>query len=60
MPQANRSKRILRWRSAFTVSMWLGLVAVPQAFAPMLIAVKGIVVNVSSVGSLSEIPWGGI
>ncbi|KAL8836813.1 MAG: hypothetical protein Q9170_002774 [Blastenia crenularia] len=38
----------------------LGLLAVTQAFAPMLIAAKGTVVNISSVGGILAIPWGGI
>ena len=37
----------------------LGLLAVTQAFAPMLIAGKGTVVNISSIGGLLAMPWGG-
>lgn len=37
----------------------LGLLAVTQAFAPMLIAAKGKVVNISSVGGILALPWGG-
>ncbi|KAL8723688.1 MAG: hypothetical protein Q9181_007229 [Wetmoreana brouardii] len=38
----------------------LGLLAVTQAFAPMLIAAKGKVVNISSVGGMLAVPWGGL
>ena len=38
----------------------LGLLAVTKAFAPMLIAAKGKVVNISSVGGLLAMPWGGL
>ena len=37
----------------------LGSLAVTQAFVPMLIAAKGKVVNVSSVGAILAMPWGG-
>ena len=37
----------------------LGLLAVTQAFAPMLIAAKGKVVNISSVGGILAMPWSG-
>lgn len=37
----------------------LGLLAVTQAFASPLIAAKGKVVNISSVGAILAIPWGG-
>ena len=35
----------------------LGLLTVTQAFAPMLIAAKGKVVNISSVGGILAMPW---
>ena len=38
----------------------LGILAVTQAFAPMLIAAKGKVVNISSVGGILAMPWGGM
>lgn len=38
----------------------LGLLAVRQAFAPMLIAAKGKVVNISSVGGILAMPRGGL
>ncbi|KAL8723135.1 MAG: hypothetical protein Q9181_007347, partial [Wetmoreana brouardii] len=38
----------------------LGLLAVTQAFAPMLIAAKGKVVNISSVGGMLAMPWSGL
>ena len=38
----------------------LGLLAVTQAFAPMLIAANGKVVNISSVGGILAMPWGGM
>ncbi|KAL9023105.1 MAG: hypothetical protein Q9196_007385 [Gyalolechia fulgens] len=38
----------------------LGLLAVTQAFAPMLIAAKGTVVNISSVGGILAMPWSGL
>ena len=38
----------------------LGLLAVTQAFAPMLIAAKGKVVNMSSMGGILAMRWGGI
>lgn len=37
----------------------LGLWAVTQAFAPMLIAAKGKLVNISSVGAILTLPWSG-
>ena len=37
----------------------VGLWAVTQAFAPQLIAAKGKVVNISSVGAILPMPWGG-
>ena len=37
----------------------LGLLAVTQALAPMLIAARGKVVNISSVGGILAMPWGG-
>lgn len=38
----------------------LGLLAVTQAFAPMLIAAKGKLVNISSVGGILAMPWSGM
>ena len=38
----------------------LGLLAVTQAFVPMLIAAKGRLVNISSIGGLLAMPWGGM
>ncbi|KAL8718430.1 MAG: hypothetical protein Q9225_004429 [Loekoesia sp. 1 TL-2023] len=35
----------------------LGLLAVTQAFTPMLIAAKGKLVNISSVGGMLAVPW---
>ncbi|KAL8939649.1 MAG: hypothetical protein Q9211_002641 [Gyalolechia sp. 1 TL-2023] len=43
-------------RRLFDVNV-LGLLAVTQAFAPMLIAAKGTVVNISSVGGILAMPW---
>lgn len=37
-----------------------GLLAMTQAFAPMLIAAKGKLVNLSSIGGLLPLPWGGM
>ena len=37
----------------------LGLLAMTQAFAPMLIASKGKLVNISSVGGILAMPWTG-
>ena len=37
----------------------LGVLAVTQAFVPMLVEAKGKVVNVSSTGGLVAMPWGG-
>lgn len=37
----------------------IGLLAVTQAFAPMVIAAKGKVINISSVGGLLAMPWTG-
>ena len=37
-----------------------GLLAMTQAFAPMLIAAKGKLVNISSVGGILALPWGGM
>lgn len=38
----------------------LGLLAVTHALAPMLIAAKGTLVNISSVGALLSVPWLGL
>ena len=38
----------------------LGLLAMTQAFAPMLIASKGKLVNISSVGGILAMPWHGM
>ena len=38
----------------------LGLLAMTQAFAPMLIASKGKLVNISSVGGILAMPWTGM
>ena len=38
----------------------LGLLTMTQAFAPMLIAAKGKVVNMSSVGGILAMPWSGM
>lgn len=38
----------------------LGLLAVTQAFAPLVITAKGKVVNISSVGGILAIPWAGL
>ena len=38
----------------------LGLLAVTQALAPMLIMAKGKLVNISSVGGILAMPWGGM
>lgn len=37
----------------------LGLLAVTQAFVPMLIAAKGKLINISSVGGILAMPWSG-
>ena len=37
----------------------IGLLAVTQAFASMLIAAKGKIVNISSIGGILPIPWAG-
>ena len=37
-----------------------GLLAMTQAFAPMLIAAKGKLVNLSSIGGILALPWGGM
>lgn len=37
----------------------IGLLAVTRAFAPMLIAAKGKLVNISSIGGLLAMPWTG-
>lgn len=38
----------------------LGLLAMTQAFAPMVIAAKGKVVNISSSGGILAMPWAGM
>ena len=38
----------------------LGILTVTQAFASMLIAANGKVVNISSVGGILAMPWGGM
>ena len=45
-------------KSLYDVNVF-GLLAVTQAFAPALIEARGKVVNMSSVGGLLGLPWGG-
>ena len=45
-------------KKIYDVNIW-GLLAMTQAFALMLIAAQGKVVNISSVGGILSIPWGG-
>ncbi|KAK9372467.1 uncharacterized protein V1513DRAFT_384756 [Lipomyces chichibuensis] len=46
-------------KKVFDVNVW-GLLAVTQAFAPLVIAAKGSIVNISSVGGTLYPPWLGI
>lgn len=43
----------------FDVNLF-GLVAVNQAFAPLLIASSGIIVNIGSIVGKSPLPWQGL
>ncbi|MCJ1324227.1 hypothetical protein MMC10_000889 [Thelotrema lepadinum] len=43
-------------KAMFDVNLW-GLIAVTQAFAPLLIATQGTIVNVASIVSLLHAPW---
>ena len=45
-------------RKYFDVTFW-GVFAVTQAFAPMVVNAKGVIVNHSSVVWNLYIPWGG-
>ncbi|KAK9234250.1 hypothetical protein V1525DRAFT_350564 [Lipomyces kononenkoae] len=46
-------------KKVFDVNLW-GVLAVTQAFAPLVIAAKGSIVNISSVGGAIYPPWLGI
>ena len=46
-------------KAMFDVNVW-GVIAVAQAFAPLLIAAQGMVVNISSVTALLRTPWMGL
>ena len=43
-------------KAMFDVNLW-GFIAVIQAFAPLVIAAKGMFVNISSIASLLHAPW---
>ena len=43
-------------KKLFDVNLW-GTLAVSQAFAPLLIAAKGTIVNISSISSHLYLPW---
>ena len=43
-------------KSMFDVNLW-GVVAVTQAFAPLLMASQGMIVNISSVAAVMRAPW---
>jgi NAD(P)-dependent dehydrogenase (short-subunit alcohol dehydrogenase family) len=49
---------IARARKIYEVNYW-GVVNVTHAFAPLVIAAKGTIVNVSSIASVLHVPWGG-
>ncbi|CAF9914552.1 MAG: hypothetical protein HETSPECPRED_002011 [Heterodermia speciosa] len=46
-------------RKIYDVNVF-GLLAMTQAFAPMLIAAQGKVVNLSSIGAILALPWAGV
>ena len=45
-------------KKMFDVNLW-GALAVTQAFAPLVIAAKGSVINISSVAAVLNMPWMG-
>lgn len=45
-------------RKLFDVNFW-GMVAVAQAFMPLVMAVKGTVVNSASLAAVLHVPWSG-
>lgn len=46
-------------REMFEVNVW-GVLAMVQAFAPLLIACQGTVANVSSISGMLNVPWMGM
>ena len=46
-------------KAVFDTNVW-GMVSAIQAFAPLLIAAKGTIVNISSVGKMTGLPWMGL
>ncbi|KAE8353433.1 hypothetical protein BDV28DRAFT_108056 [Aspergillus coremiiformis] len=43
-------------KKLFDVNLW-GVVAVTQAFSPLILAAKGTIVNISSIGAFVHTPW---
>ncbi|KAL9116371.1 MAG: hypothetical protein Q9187_007106 [Circinaria calcarea] len=46
-------------KSMFDINVW-GMMRVTQAFAPLVIAAKGTVANISSIGTAVPSPWLGV